>query len=101
MASVKPILTTDKIDYNSTEINEDSSCSSANNLESECGSFCKNDEEREYCESPRKCGRLKEPLLNRNDNADKLDEIGMLLSANESDNDQISNKTLDHGNGMK
>ena len=47
MTSIKPLVTSDEIDNEATEINEDSSCSSPNNLESEDEEFCGNDEERE------------------------------------------------------
>ena len=71
------------------------------NLESEHESFCDNDEERECYESPSKHGRLKEPVFNKNDDTEKLDSIGMLLSANESANDRVSKKTLEHSDSMK
>ena len=57
--SVKPFLTTDEIDNDATEINEDLLCSSANKLEREDECFCDNEEERDHCELPINCGRLK------------------------------------------
>ena len=98
---MKQLLTADEIDEDATEINEGSLCSSANKSWSEDEYFCENDEERDHYESPRKHGRLKEPEFVNNDDDEKLDGIRMILSANESTNDQISNKTLDYGNGMK
>ena len=100
--SIKPLLTSDEIDDEATEINENSSCSSTNKIESEEREyFYQNDEEKECYESPPKFARLKEPMVNNNNDISKLDGIEMLISADKNRTDLTLNENLDISNHEK
>ena len=93
-ASIKPLLTSDEIDDEATEI-EDSSHFSTNNVESEVEeSFYENDDEMMLCEILSKFARLKETRINNDDNVSKQDGIGLLISADKSRTDLALNENL-------